>query len=139
MTQKTHTTNYFNTLIEVALDTKATKGTQPPTRNPQSIAEIQYNLIAKNPYKYTSDDILFQVFAIRNELIEAEYKEKREQFFSKGRPCFRTSPLTKTYGFGIHFNSEGKMALCGMETKEYEKLVNDEKIKKLKAMRSTRK
>ncbi len=139
MTSKIHTTNYFNTLIEVSADTKATKGTQPPERTPQSIAEIQFNLIQKNPYKYTSDDILFKVFAIRNDITETEFKDKREQFFSKGQPCFRTSPLTKIYGFGIHFNSEGKMALYGMETTEYDKLINDDKIKKLKAMRSTKK
>lgn len=27
---------------------------------------MQYQLIAENPYKYTSDDVLFQVFAEQN-------------------------------------------------------------------------
>jgi len=63
---------------------------------------------------------------------------EREQFFSKEQPCFRTSPLTKTYGFGIHSDSNGKVALYGMETKEYQQFLADTKIRKLKAMKSNK-
>lgn len=99
---KVHTTNYFDTFIEVAENTKVASGIRPPSKDKKTIAEMQYELIAQNPYKYTSDDLLFQVFADRNNLTKAEYKYSRELFFSKGQPCLRTSPLTKTYGFGIH-------------------------------------
>jgi hypothetical protein len=78
------------------------------------------------------------VFADRNDLIEADYKQAREQFFSKGQPCFRTSPLTRTYGFGIHSDNNGKIALYGMETEEYQKILADIKIKKCKAMKSSK-
>jgi hypothetical protein len=44
--------------------------------------------------------------------------------------------LTKTYGFGIHSNSEGKIALFGAETNEYQQFVANPKIKKVKAMKS---
>lgn len=135
---KIHTTNYFNTFIEVAEDTKAICGTKPPSKDNKTIAEMQYELLVKSPYKYTSDDIFFQIFAIRNDLTKTEYQKVREHFFSKGQPCFRASPLTKTYGFGIHSNSEGKVALFGMETKQYESFKKDEKIKKLKAMKSSK-
>ncbi len=136
----THTTNYFDTFIEVAEDTKATCGLKPTSKgDKKTVAEMQYDLIAKNPYKYTSDDLFFQVFADRNVLMKAEYKEAREQFFSKGQPCFRASPLTKTYGFGIHSDSSGKVALYGMETDEYQKFSTDDKIKKIRAMRSSKK
>ncbi|KAF2516464.1 DUF6157 family protein [Flavobacterium foetidum] len=135
---KTHTTNYFDTFIEVATDTKADSGTKPPSKEKKTVAEMQYEIIAKNPYKYTSDDVLFQVFADRNDVTKNEYKAAREQFFSKGQACLRASPLTKTYGFGIHSDSEGKIALFGMETDEYEKFVKDSNVKKLKAMKSSR-
>jgi hypothetical protein len=131
---KVHTTNYFNTFIEVADDTKATCGVPPPSKEKKTVAEMQYDLISLNPYKYTSDDIFFQIYADRNDLTEAERKQAREQFFSKGQPCFRTSPLTKTYGFGIHSNSDGKIALYGLETTEYHFFLADFKIKKVKAM-----
>ena len=133
---KVHSTNYFDTFIEVAEDTKANCGTIPPIKDKKTVAEMQYELIAKNPYKYTSDDILFQIFADRNDLDKEEYQQARELFFSKGQPCFRASPLTKNYGFGIHSDSNGKIALYGMETEEYQQFLADTKIRKLKAMKS---
>jgi hypothetical protein len=135
---KIHSTNYFNTFIEVAEDTKAELGTKPPTKENKTVAEMQYELLSKNPYKFTSDDIFFQVYADRNDLTEAEYAQAREQFFSKGQPCFRASPLTKTYGFGIHSDSDGKIALFGMESDEYQKFLTDKNIKKVKAMKSSK-
>lgn len=137
---KKHTTNYIDTFIEVADDCKSDKGEIPkPRGNNKTVAEMQFELILENPYKYTSDDILFQVFADRNDLIQAEYKNARELFFSKGRPCFRASPLTKQYGFGVHSDSKGKIAIYGRETKEYEKFLNETNIKKVKAMRTLKK
>lgn len=133
---KIHTTNYFDTFIEVADDTKAICGTKPPTKINKTVAELQYELIINSPYTYSSDDVLFQVFAIRNNLTESEPEKARQDFFSKGQACFRASPLTKTYGFGIHSNSEGKIALYGRETPEYQKFVDDPNIKKVKAMKS---
>ena len=134
---KVHTTNYFDTFIEVSDDTKVNSGTPPPSKDKKTVAEMQYELISKNPYKYTSDDILFQVFADKNNLTKTEYKQAREQFFSKGQPCFRTSPLAKTYGFGIHSDSNGKIAIYGIETSEYRNFSTDTNVKKLKAMKST--
>ena len=135
---KVHTTNYFDTFIEVSDNTKVNCGTQPPSKDKKTIAEMQYELIYKNPYKYTSDDILFQIFADKNDLIEVEYKQAREQFFSKGQPCFRTSPLVKIYGFGVHCDNNGKVAIYGIETPEYHFFLTDTNVKKLKAMKSTK-
>jgi hypothetical protein len=133
-----HSTNYFDTFIEVAEDTKVDCGTISPAKEKKTVAEMQYELIAKNPYKFSSDDIFFQVFADRNDLTKVEYEKAREHFFSKGQPCFRASPLTKTYGYGVHSNRNGKVALVGMETDEYQKFLADRNIKKVKAMKSSR-
>ncbi len=133
---KVHSTNYFDTFIEVAPDTKVSCGTPPPSKENKTIAQLQYELIGKNPYKFSSDDILFQVYAYRNDLKEMEYKQAREQFFSKGQACLRTSPLTKSYGYGIHCNSDGKIALYGMETSEYANFISDSGVVKVKAMKS---
>jgi len=139
-TEKIHTTNYYDTFIEIAEDTKVSCGTKPPFKtDKKTIAELQYELLVDNPYKFTSDDIFFQVYADRNDLTKVEYKKARQQFFSKGQPCFRSSPLTKTYGFGVHADSNGKVAIFGMETEQYEKFLSDPKIKKVKAMRTTKK
>jgi hypothetical protein len=137
--KKIHTTNYFDTFIEVAEDTKSDHGTIPPAKgDKKTIAEMQYELIAKHPYKFTSDDVLFQVYADRNDLTKAEHKKAREAFFSKGQACLRASPLTKTYGFGVHCDANGKVAIYGVETNEYQQFLSNSKIKKVKAMRSAK-
>lgn len=137
---KTHTTNYFDTFIQVADDCPAVSGEIPKAKgNSKTVAEIQFEMIAKKPYAFTSDDVLFKVFAQRNDISSAEEEEAREKFFSKGQPCFRASPLTKRYGFGLHANQEGKIAIYGMETDEYAKLSANDNLKKLKAMRTAKK
>ena len=137
---KIHTTNYYNTLIEVAEDCPVSSGTVPPDKEgTPSVARLQYKMLSDNPYQYNSDDALFSVFAVRKEITESEWEEQQQNFFSKGQTCFRASPLTKSYGWGIHSNEEGKLALYGMETAEYLKLLGDESTKKLKAMRSKKK
>ncbi|MDX2130365.1 MAG: DUF6157 family protein [Chloroherpetonaceae bacterium] len=135
----THTTNYYNTLIEVAPDTKVNQSTLPTAKKSgKSVAEMQFEMISPNPYRYTSDEVLFHIYAIRNEIPKAEIAEAKTTFFSKGQPCFRSSPLTKSHGFGVHYDENGKMALIPMESKEYQRFISDEKIKKTKAMRSSK-
>jgi hypothetical protein len=134
-----HTTNYTNTFIAIAEDSPATSGEVPPVKgDTRSVANIQYEMISKHPYKYTSDDVLFQVYAERNDLTQSEFANAREQFFSKGQPCLRASPLTKRYGWGVHADKDGKIALVGCETKEYKKFLTDKTLKIVKAMKSKR-
>ena len=117
--KKVHTTNYFQTFIEIAEDCPADHGEIPRQKGEnRSIARLQYELVSKNPYHFTSDDVIFKVFAIRNDLAEPELEEARIALFSKGQACLRSSPLTKRYGFGVHFNEEGKIALVACETEE---------------------
>ncbi len=134
---KTHTTNYFNTLITVAEDTKAERGTIPPEKDgKKSIANYQFEMLTKNSNQYTSDELLFEIFAIRNDISDNEKEEAKKLFFSKGQPCMRTSPLTKTYGWGILFDGNGKMQLIDSISEIYEELVNNKAIKKVAAMKS---
>lgn len=142
MTQpdKIHTTNYTDTFIEVADDCKVSQGLVPEIKNDKkTIAFMQFEMLSKKPYVYTSDDILFQVYADRNDLTKSEYETARKQFFSKGQACFRASPLTKQFGFGVHADKNGKIALYGIETEAYQKFIRDPNIKKVKAMRTSKK
>jgi hypothetical protein len=136
---KEHTTNYFNTFIEIAEDCPIDQAEIPPLKgDAKSVANLQFEMINKNPYKFSSDDVLFQVFVDRKEILKEETAAARKAFFSKGQACFRASPLTKRYAWGIHSNSEGKIALIAAGTDEYEKLINDPSLKKYKAMKSKR-
>ncbi len=132
-------TNYFNTFIEIAEDCSAARGEIPPVRgDKKSVANLQFEMLYAHPYEFSSDDILFSVFATRKEIPQEELEEQRQLFFAKGQPCFRASPLTKRYGWGVHSDEEGKIAIFGVESKEYQRFVADESVIKTKAMRSKR-
>ncbi|NOU46092.1 MAG: hypothetical protein HOO86_03415 [Bacteroidales bacterium] len=134
---KIHTTNYSDTFILIADDCPAKTGEIPPIKTDgKSVATRQFEILSKHPYTFTSDDVLFQIYAERNHLTQAELVTAREQFFSKGQACFRCSPLTKRYGWGIHSDKNGKIALFGCETEMYEKLLKDESLLIVKAMKS---
>ena len=134
-----HTTNYYNSFIGIADDSVAEKGEIPPLKgDKKTVATIQFDLIHKNPYQFTSDDVLFQVFAERNEITDGEMDDARKQFFSKGQPCLRASTLTKRYGWGIHFNELGKIALYGTETEKYIQFLSDTSLKRFQAVRSSK-
>jgi len=61
------TTNYCDTFIEVAEDCLVTAAEIPPQKEGQkTAANIQYEMIRVSPYQYSSDDVLFQVYAIKN-------------------------------------------------------------------------
>ena len=136
---KIHTTNYKNTFIEIAADSPANCGEMPPVKgDAKTVASMQFEMIYEHPYEFTSDDVIFRVYAERNDIPESEWKEAREQFFSKGQPCLRASPLTKRYGWGVHADEHEKIAIYGRETEEYRKLVGDPGVKVVKAMRSSR-
>ena len=133
---KEHTTNYQNAFIEIAEDCPVKAGEMPPLKGEKrTVANMQFDMVYDNPYKYTSDDVLFQVYADRNGIKKSEQTEARKQFFSKGQACFRASPLTKRYGWGVHSDEAGRIALYGAETTEYKKLSGDKALKVVKAMR----
>jgi hypothetical protein len=132
-----HTTNYTSTFIAVAEDCPAPAGEIPPVKgDAKTIAGRQFELISQHPYRFTSDDVLFRIFAERNDLAKTAYAAAREIFFSKGQPCFRASPLTKRYGWGVHSDAAGKIAVYGVETDAYRKLAADKNLTVVKAMRS---
>lgn len=134
---KVHTTNYYNTFIAIADDCSAVKGETPPNKGDQkTVAALQFEMISEHPYHYSSDDVLFSVFAQRNDLMAAELEGTRENFFSKGQPCLRTSALGKRYGWGVHCDEQAKIALYGCDTEEYQSLLKGADLKILSAMRS---
>jgi len=134
---KTHSTNYQNTFIAIADDSIAAKGEVPADKNSsKTVAGLQFDMISKNPYRYTTDEVLFSVYTQRNEIIDMKLAEAKKVFFSKGQACLRASALGKRYGWGIHHNAEGKIALYGCDTPEYQNFLKKPDTKVVKAMQS---
>jgi hypothetical protein len=131
--------NYDDTLIEVAADCPATEGQVPQARGGKKTkAVVEYELLVKHPYTYTEEDIAFEVYAVLHDIPKASWPKEREKFLSKGHPHLRVSALAKRYGWGIHNNVDGKIALIAVESRDYERLVKDPRTTKVKAFRSTR-
>ena len=42
---------------------------------------MQFDLLSKHPYQFTSDDIFFQIYFDRYDLTKNEHKNARQQFF----------------------------------------------------------
>lgn len=136
---KAHTTNYENTFIAIADDCPVAEGEIPPVKgDKRTVANLQFDMVIKQPYKYTSDDVIFEVYAEKNGISAGARKKAREEFFSKGQPCLRASPLTKRYGWGVHNDKNGKIAIYASGTTEYNKLMKDKNLKVVKAMKSAR-
>jgi uncharacterized protein DUF6157 len=114
-----HSTDYFDTFIAVAEDCVAPGATVPPERTPASVAERTFRLIADSPYRYTSDDVVFTVWADRRAIPETGRAAARAEFFATGRPCLRSSDLGKRYGWGIHSDSNGRVALVPLHSDDY--------------------
>ncbi|MEL4105332.1 DUF6157 family protein [Oscillospiraceae bacterium WX1] len=129
---KLHTTNYTNAFIETAEDCPVKFAEIPPDKELKTAARMEYEMLANSPYKYTSDDVIYKTKGASKGI-------SREAFFSKGQPCFRASALTKRYGWGVHSDVEGKIAIYPMESIKYSHLVSDESIEHIKAMRNKKK
>jgi hypothetical protein len=131
--------NYYDTLIEVADDCPATEGQVPQARGGKKTkAVVEYELLAAHPYTYTEEDIAFEVYAVLHDIPKASRPKERDTFLSKGHPHLRVSALAKRYGWGIHNDAEGKVALIAVESPDYKRLMDDLCTTKIKAFRSSR-
>jgi hypothetical protein len=143
MTNIEHTTNSSNAFIAVADDCPAHSGQIPPERSGKpTVAVLQYAMIKNHPYKYTSDDVVFATSApgraLGAEAKQAERQKARQRFFSRGQACLRASALGKTYGWGVHSDAQGRVAIFAVDSTDYRRLAADPGIKQVKAMRSKR-
>jgi Family of unknown function (DUF6157) len=130
--------NYIDTFIAVAPDTRATPGTVPPERGGgRSVAALEYELISAQPYTLTQEDVQFAVYVQRQGIPAARLAAERaglwDAFFSQPMACMRSSPLPKSYGWGLHFDGEGRVALVAMESPDYERLSTDQTIDQTRA------
>jgi len=130
-----HSTNYVNTLILPAPDCLA-RAKLP--EKPGSVAYLQYEVLVESPYVLTSDDVLCGVAAARQGISREAFGAFRAAFFSKGQPCFRASPLTKTHGWAVHSDEEARVALIDPESAVFATLSSDPLIKSVPAMRNKR-
>jgi hypothetical protein len=137
--------SYIDTFIRVAEDCPVEMGITPVSERPLLPAHvIQYNLLAGSPYQYNHEELLYQVHVRHKGIPEEDRETRREEIwaelFSKSHPCLRASMLPKKYGWGIHYDAEGKIALYAKESPQYDHYTSggDAGVKLLNAMRNKR-
>ena len=125
-------TNYRCTFITAAPDCPARGGEEPEGT---SVAAVQFAILAgQPPYTLTSDDLLFETEKQRKGLVGTD--EERAAFFAKPKACLRASPLAKRYGWGIHHDEHGRIALIARSSSDYERLSSSKDLKVVPAMRN---
>lgn len=99
-------------LIEVAEDYEGQYAQEPPNGTSKTIARIEYELLIAHPYKFTERELFHEVHVVqRNKphLKIDSYNIKR---------CL----LVQSFGWGIHRNREGKLALVVPDSDQYKEL-----------------
>ncbi len=135
---------YRNTFIKVAEDCPVTEGTTPKLRGGKKTGVVhEFELLQNAPYARSGDQLIFDVH-LRKKDISPEIATKNHaalwaDLFKKEHPCLRASSLTKRYGWGAHYNADGKIALYAMDSVEYQQFLEDENTTVIMAMRNKRK
>ena len=133
---KVHSTNYTDVLITPSPDSPATLGPVVPKAG--TIGAMQYDMLVDAPYAMTSDELIVAVLATRKDIPKDEWPAFRSEYFSKGQPCLRVSPLVKTMGWALHHDSESRVALVDVASAKYRDLVGDDDVRKIHGMRNKR-
>lgn len=114
-------------LIEIAPDSTSTRSEEPhDSGTEKTIARISYEVLADDPYKFSEREFYHEVHVVRRERSDLKIENYN----------IKRSPLVKKYGWGIHRNSDGKLALVACESRRYQELLADPLVKKTKAYRS---
>lgn len=133
---------YVNTFIAVAPDCPVPGPVEPPAVAARpSVARVQYDVLRASPGMLTEEEVLaWSGPDLRGQadVTDEELARVVEGIDSRPHACLRTSPLPKRYGWGLHYDSEGRITLHGVGTDEYAAMSQDPALVQLVAMRSRR-
>jgi hypothetical protein len=116
-----------DTFVLVAPDCPAKVGIVPVAKGAgPTVPALQYELLTARPYALTLADLIYETHVRRAGLTRAEADTRsaaiRAELFAKPHPCMRASALPKRYGWGVHHDARGRIALHAVESAEYRRL-----------------
>ena len=116
--------SYTDTFILVATDCPATYGEIPQSRGgAETMPMIEHDLLTRRPYHFNEKDLIFEKSIRHRGISPEEVRKNREaiwsELFQKPHPCLRASPLAKRYGWGVHYDHQGRIAIYAVDSKEY--------------------
>jgi hypothetical protein len=92
-----------------------------PRPSGPTITSATYELVG--PYRLRSSEVIFVVGAARQRIPVEERDAAWVEFFAEPRACLQPGDLGKRFGWGVHADENGRIALHGLGTPEYESLV----------------
>jgi uncharacterized protein DUF6157 len=131
-------------IVLVAEDSPAAAATPPPDgRSGLTVAQVQYEMLSAEPFRWTEDDVLFESWWRRQDAAatasDADKERARAEYLARPRPCLRASPLPQRYGWGLVFDEHERVALCPVESPDYRSLAaGDGGVEVQKSFRRTR-
>ncbi|GJD58923.1 DUF6157 family protein [Methylobacterium dankookense] len=131
-----------NSFVLVGADCPVTASVIPQTRGgAPTVPALQHMLLSADPYRYDHEGLIWEVYRHHKAIPPADEVSARASLFSRSHPCMRASILPKRYGWGVHYDEAGRIAIVGMETGRYRELAASEPsmgITVVRAMRSKR-
>ncbi len=134
-----------NEFVRVAPDCPVTAAVVPAARGGRpTVAVVEYELLIARPYRLTREDLIFETHVRRSGMSTGEAAargpEIRAELFARPRACMRASALPKRYGWGVHYDGGGRLALYAMESADYRRFAEGtvDGVKVVPAMRSRR-
>ncbi|MDP9439011.1 MAG: DUF6157 family protein [Actinomycetota bacterium] len=112
-----------NTFVRKAPDSNATHGTVPKAG---TIPAITYEVLRAEPYEYDERELQRKV----------HHKVRRRPDLKIQSYNIRRSALFRKLGWGLHADGEGKLAIYGCETEEYQRLASSPTLKVVDAFRA---
>jgi hypothetical protein len=80
--------NYYDTLIEVADDCPVSEAQVSQARGAKKTkAVVEYEMLAKHPYKYTEEDIAFETYAVLQDIPKAIWPKDRQKVLEQRPPA----------------------------------------------------
>jgi len=134
-------TTIVNTFVRVAQDCPTERGLVPVSKGPgKTLHELQFDLLTEHPYTYDLDELIVETH-IRHKLAsdavdEAKRAAVRAELLAKSHPCMRASMLPKKFGWGVHYDENGRIAIYPMESEQYAQLSERPDLKQEYAMRN---
>jgi hypothetical protein len=116
--------NITNSFVRLAPDSPVERSLIPePFAGKPTVHLIQHELLTDAPYTYTLEELIFQTHVRRLGLTKSQITTQRtkiwSELFAKSHACMRASALPKKYGWGVHYDEKGRIALYAAESPEY--------------------
>jgi hypothetical protein len=130
---------FRNTFVRIAADCPEAGGIEPPSRGGKKpVHLIQLELLLGQPHHFTHESLVVESELLREPPTGETRAEVLGRIRAKALPCLRCSPLAKRYGWGFHFDGEGKIGIHAGGSESYRKLAADPQLNQVAAMRNKR-